>query len=87
MSQIRCIYQGAAPDFPATDQHPDARRYGPHTLPDGSVVFIDAVGGAPTGDEIDALLNPPALTETAAQKLAATGLTVSDLKALLNLPT
>lgn len=27
MSQIRCIYHGHEPAFPATDQHPDAKRY------------------------------------------------------------
>lgn len=27
MTTIRCIYHGTAPDFPATDQHPDAERF------------------------------------------------------------
>ncbi len=60
MSQIRCLYHDTAPDFPATDQHPNAVRYGPVTLADGSIVFVDAIGGLPTSDEITAVLNPPA---------------------------
>lgn len=58
MSQIRCIYHGAAPEFPATDQHPDARRYGPVTI-EGVACFIDAIGGEPTADEIKAVLARP----------------------------
>ncbi len=88
MSKIRCIYYDAAPAFPATDQHPDAMRYGPLALPSGGVVFVDAIGSAPTADEIAAVLNPPAPPQpTPAQKLAAAGLTVAELKELLALPT
>lgn len=87
MSQIRCIYHGAAPDFPASDQHPDAKRYGPLTLADGGIVFVDAIGGAPTAADVIAVINPPLPTETSEQRLAATGLSVADLKALLALPT
>jgi hypothetical protein len=86
MSTIRCIYHDTAPEFPASDQHPDARRYGPLTLTDGSIVFVDAIG-APTSDEVLAVLNPPVQLETPAQKLAATGLSVAELKVLLALPT
>lgn len=54
MSQIRAIYypengQPHQPNFPATDQHPDAYRYlvGIH--------YVDAIG-EPTQEEIDAVL-------------------------------
>jgi len=87
MSQIRCIYRDAAPDFPATDQHPEAKRYGPFSLGVSDTLFVDALDGAPTLDEIEAVLNPPKPPErTPAQKLAAAGLTVADLKVLLGLP-
>lgn len=56
---IRCIYRETAPDFPATDQHPAALRYGPTTI-DGAVYFVDAIGGMPSAAEIRAVLNPPA---------------------------
>lgn len=53
MSTIRTIYE-EEPKFPATDQHPDAVRYrvGKHV--------VDAIGGEPTQEEVDAVLNPPA---------------------------
>jgi hypothetical protein len=87
VSQIRCIYHGAPPDFPATDQHPDAVRYGPLRLASGAIVFVDAIG-APTAAEVSAVLAPPATTtETPSDRLQALGLSVADLKALLNLPT
>lgn len=60
MSTIRCIYREAAPEFPATDQHPDAVRYGPITLDGGAVVFVDAIGGLPTSFDLSAVLYPPA---------------------------
>lgn len=49
MSTIRCIYQ-QEPNFPATDQHPDAKRYkvGPH--------IVDAIGDMPTLAEVEAIL-------------------------------
>lgn len=84
---VRCIYRNGPPDFPASDQHPDAKRYGPLTLDDGSVVFVDAVGGAPTAADVIALMDPPTQSETPQQRLAAMGLSVADLKALLALPT
>lgn len=56
---IRCIYHGTAPAFPATDQAPDAMRYGPITI-GGVDYFVDATGGAPSIDDINAVLNPPA---------------------------
>lgn len=59
MSAIRVIYHGAAPNFPATDQHPDAVRYGPVTIA-STVYYVDAIGGEPTTDEISAVLHPPA---------------------------
>lgn len=58
MSEIRCIYH-RAPTFPPADQHPAARRYGPITLSDGRAVFVDALGGAPSVAEIEAVLNTP----------------------------
>jgi hypothetical protein len=51
MSTIRCIYD-KAPNFPATDQHPDAVRYQVGSK------WVDAIGGQPTQAEIDAVLNP-----------------------------
>jgi hypothetical protein len=85
MSTIRCIYHGQAPAFPATDQHPHAKRYGPIATPDGAV-FVDAIGGAPSVEEIDAVLHPPAAPEPdMAEKLAAAGISVSELKQALGL--
>lgn len=52
MINIRCVYE-ADPGFPATDQHPDAVRYKV-----GGYV-VDAVGGEPTIDEVNAVRNPP----------------------------
>lgn len=52
MSTIRCIYE-EEPNFPATDQHPDAVRY----VVGGR--FVDAIGGEPTQAEVNAVLNPP----------------------------
>lgn len=52
MTTIRCIYE-EEPNFPGTDQHPDAVRY--HV---GKLV-IDAIGSEPSKAEIDAVLNPP----------------------------
>lgn len=69
MSTIRVVYQGAPPVFPATDQHPDAVRYqvGPY--------WVDAIGGEPTLEQIEAMLNP--------QKATNAGPTVDDLRALI----
>jgi len=79
---IRVVYHGAPPDFPATDQHPDAVRYGPIEA-DGAVYYADAIGGEPDAADIRALLAPPAdLTST--EKLAAIGLTREDLLAIIN---
>lgn len=43
MSQIRVIYHGQQPNFPATDQHPDAVRF---TIqhPTRGTLFVDAIG-------------------------------------------
>lgn len=54
---IRCIYHNAPPEFPASDQHPAAVRYGP-LIVDGEVYYVDAIGGEPSADEIEAVLNP-----------------------------
>jgi len=70
MSQIRVIYS-TEPIFPATDQHPDAVRYkvGKH--------IVDAIGGEPTIEEIDAVLNPPP------PEKAVGSMTLTELKAEL----
>lgn len=57
--RICCTY-AAEPDFPATDQHPDAVRY--HV----GDWWIDAVGGAPTEDEVNAVLHPEVFPSTPA---------------------
>lgn len=80
---IRCVYEGAAPNFPASDQHPDAVRYGPFTI-DGVTYFADALGGAPTEDDIRAVLNPPPAELSVDQKLANAGLTREDILAIVN---
>jgi hypothetical protein len=49
VTQIRCIYD-VEPNFPATDQHPDAVRY----FAGGK--WVDAIGGEPTQTEIDTIL-------------------------------
>lgn len=54
---IRVVYR-AAPSFPATDQHRDARRFGPVTI-DGVQYWVDAIGDEPTTQEIAAVLAPP----------------------------
>lgn len=81
MSQIRCIYHASAPSFPATDQHPQAQRYSVRSEHLGRDVLVDAVGGEPTTQEVDAVLNPPLLS--AAAKFAAMGITPEDVKAYL----
>lgn len=58
MSQIRIIHHGHQPSSPATDQHPDAKRYGPITRANGGIVYVDALGGEPTLAEIEAVLAP-----------------------------
>lgn len=78
---IRTIYHGDAPKFPATDQHPQAKRYGPLQLSGGRSVYVDAVGGEPTAADIEAVLKPSA--RTLDQKLAAAGLTKEDIKAAI----
>lgn len=77
---IRCIYT-LEPNFPATDQHPAAVRY--WRLLDDSITgqrpaggyknIIDAVGAAPTLQEVLTFLMPPGPTpdELEAAALAA----------------
>lgn len=63
MSLIRCVYT-EEPDFPATDQHPDAVRY---------VVgeyFVDAIGDEPTLADVLAFLPNPRIAEIKAELLA-----------------
>ncbi len=52
MSQIRCFYE-KDPGFPATDQHPDAKRF---AISAGIFTLADAIGGEPTADEITAAI-------------------------------
>ena len=53
MSQIRAVYS-SQPNFPATDQHPDAARYFVNPY------WVDAIGGQPTLAEIQAMLGTDA---------------------------
>jgi hypothetical protein len=64
MSTIRCVYS-REPNFPATDQHPDAVRY---TV--GQYV-VDAIGGEPTAAEVAAFLAPPAREAAKVARAAA----------------
>lgn len=51
---IRCVYMMKDPGFPATDQHPDAKR---ETV--GQYV-VDYLGDVPpTLAEVEAIINPP----------------------------
>lgn len=52
MTSIRVVYF-AEPNFPATDQHPDAVRY----FVGGK--WVDAIDGEPTEADLSAFLNPP----------------------------
>lgn len=70
MSQIRCVYHGGPPPFPATDQHPGAARY------QVGGVWLDAVGGEPSQAELDAVLAstaPPLTVADVVEVLEATG--------------
>ena len=79
MSIIRVIYE-KEPNFPATDQHPDAVRYNV-----GEWV-VDAIGDKPTMAEIQAVLNPPKVVLTTREKLADIGITAEELKTELARP-
>lgn len=52
MTTIRTVYS-VEPNFPATDQHPEAVRY------QVSGYWVDAIGGEPTADQVAAFLAPP----------------------------
>lgn len=54
---IRCVYHGVAPAFPASDQHPDAVRYGPIQA-NGETIYVDALGGEPSVAALNSVLNP-----------------------------
>lgn len=71
MSVIRCIYTQGPPNFPASDQHPDAARYTIFSNHLGKEVTVDAIG-VPTTQEVDDQLNPPprSLNELEADCLA-----------------
>lgn len=81
MITILCIYHDRAPAFPAADQHPQAVRYTVRSAFLGRAVVVDALGGEPTPQEVDAVLNPP--PPSAAAKFAAMGITPEDVKAYL----
>lgn len=76
MTQIRCIYFPAndgtrtAPNFPATDQHPQAVRYA-FDHPTRGALNVDAVGGAPTLADVNASLGLDAASQAVAQRVAA----------------
>lgn len=55
MAEIRIIYS-KKPNFPSTDNHPDAKRFIVEH-PTRGTLFVDAIGDAPTIDEIDSVLN------------------------------
>lgn len=77
MSAIRCVYS-EEPKFPATDQHPDAIRY------QVGGKWVDAIGGAPTQADIDAVLNPStALKTTPVDEIIADPAQLAALKAAL----
>ena len=63
MSTILIIYD-VEPTFPATDQHPNAVRY------QVGGKWVDAIGGEPTQEEIDAVLNPPPRSDRATAMLS-----------------
>lgn len=69
MSTILVVYQ-AAPNFPATDQHPQAQRF------QVGASVVDAIGIAPTQAEVDAFL---ALTPTQVADAAAVSAAKSNL--------
>lgn len=83
MTTIRTVYFGAPPDFPATDQHPDAVRYGPFTV-GGKTCFADCIGGEPTVEDLQAVIDPPPVELTVDQKLANAGLTREDILAIMS---
>lgn len=57
MTTIRIVYW-VEPNFPATDQHPDALRT---TLTfEGNTVWVDYIGDVPTVDDVDAVVHPEA---------------------------
>lgn len=69
---IRTVYS-AEPNFPATDQHPNAVRY--HV----GDWWVDAIGGEPSSDDIEAFLHPVFATSDPVPYLYATAqLTVAD---------
>lgn len=73
MSAIRVIYRPRAdgsrsdPGFPATDQHPLAVRY-PFDHPIAGALNVDALNGAPSQTEIDAILFPVINKDAEARK-------------------
>ena len=62
---IRVVYHTAAPQFPATDQHPDAVRY------KIGAYIVDAIGGPPTPEEVQAFIAPPTVKPTTLEDVVA----------------
>jgi hypothetical protein len=60
------------PETPATNQHPNAVRYGPYTI-GGVEWWVDATGGQPSQGDVEALLGTPTtkLKDYAAEKRRA----------------
>jgi hypothetical protein len=54
---IRCVYEVKEPNFPATDNHPQAVRY--HFNISGVDYWVDAVGTPPTLQEVTDFVSPP----------------------------
>jgi hypothetical protein len=61
---IRCVYE-QEPNFPATDQHPDAVR---HKV---GRYWVDAVGGKPSEGDVTGILSPKQPDRTPLQRLTA----------------
>ena len=78
MSIIRRLYD-RDPGFPATDQHPDAVRY---PIEVGVFRFVDAVGGEPTLEEIEAVLAPPTPVRTKDDILADIAALTAEVQAM-----
>jgi hypothetical protein len=70
--QIRTIY-ASEPPFPATDQHPNAVRY------QVGAVWVDAIGGQPTQQEIDALRTIYAGRQAPEARVTTIGTTPAEL--------
>jgi hypothetical protein len=71
---IRALYE-REPEFPPTDQHPDAERF---AVSAGIFRFCDAVGGEPTQAELEAAAGVDAAGLALKARREQDGLEVSD---------